>query len=236
MNLLIEQPGSLGDIFFIQKIIHILSKEYKIYHPVLPTFWSVGADQIINPAVSGPNIQLPSQYNVYKCSDHIKNNPYDVMTSKYQGLGMEWDDWSDYFKYERNLEREDALRKFLGVEKGDSYILLNRYYGFNSEMNGVYKQVPKDYDGKIIEMDPSIPGCKIFDWCWMFENAEEIHSVDTSIHYIMETLELKASKLTIHPRHYKYAKFIYDRILRQPWEWIDYTRDEWRKLAPMEAE
>ena len=61
MNLLIDQPGSLGDIFFIQKIIHILSKEYKIYHPVLPTFWSVGADQIINPAVSGPNIQLPSQ-------------------------------------------------------------------------------------------------------------------------------------------------------------------------------
>ena len=56
MNLVIDQPGSLGDIFFIQKIIHILSKEYKTYHPVIPTFWNVGADQIINPAVSGPNI------------------------------------------------------------------------------------------------------------------------------------------------------------------------------------
>jgi len=236
MNLIIDQPGSLGDILFIQKIIHVLSNDYQVYHPVNHTFWNAGIDQVINPAICGPNIQLPSEASVYKCSDYIKNNPYDVMTSKYQGIGMDWGDWSDYLKYDRNYEREDTLRKILGIEKGEPFIFVNPYYSVYKPMNGVLNQIPEDYDGKVIYMKPDIPGGKIFDWCWVFENAEELHSVDTSIHYVIETLDIKAKKLTIHPRHYKYAKFIYDRILKHPWEWIDYSRDEWKKVTPMEAE
>ena len=103
-------------------------------------------------------------------------------------------------------------------------------------MKGVYQQIPEGYDGKVVEMDPNISGGKVFDWCWVFENAEEMHSVDTSLHYVMETLDLKATRLTIHPRHYKYSERVYDGILKKPWQWIEYTRDEWREMTPMEVE
>lgn len=240
MNIIVDQAGGLGDIFFIQKIAAVLSQEHTVYHPVTPACWSAGVDQMITNSHIGAQgqLQLPSgEVGVLDLSNVPKpRGSWDVMGTKYDSVGISYDDWQDYFKYERNLEREKNLRKKLGLEKGDPFIFINPYYSVYKPMNGVYKQIPEGYDGKIIEMDPNIPGGKVFDWCWVFENAEEMHSVDTSLHYVMETLDLKATRLTIHPRHYKYSERVYDGILKKPWQWIEYTRDEWREMTPMEVE
>ena len=76
----------------------------------------------------------------------------------------------------------------------------------------------------------------IFDWCWIFENAEEIHTVDTSAMFVVETLDLKAKRMTIHPRHYQQAIPAINDILFKPWDFIEYDRDEWRKSCPNENE
>ena len=235
MNIVIQQPGCLGDILFIQKLLHVLSKENKVYHPIFPIFWQSGVDQLINPSIFGPNISIPQDYSVYNCSDHIQNHPNDIMTSKYDGINIDWKDWSSYIKYERNYEREDYISNLLGVVPGEPFIITNSYYGMNKTMTGLVKQLPKDYDGKKVEMNHNIPGSKIFDWCWIFENAEEIHTVDTSILYVIETLNTLASKLIVHPRHYIHTEQCLKKLFSKNWHWVKYEKDEWKKVFPMEV-
>jgi hypothetical protein len=240
MNIVIDQPGGLGDVFFIQKLCSVLSEDNVVYHPIIPTCWSAGVDQLITTTKIGPKGTLDIPYDNVKVINlsqvPMVRGSWDVMSSKYIAFDVSYDDWQDYFKYQRNYDREENLKKFLGLENGDPFILVNPFYSVYKVMGGVYNQIPEKYDGKIIEMNPNIPGGKIFDWCWVFENAEEIHSVDTSIHYIIETLDIKSKRLTIHPRHYKYSERVYDGILKKPWEWIQYTRDEWKEVNSIEIE
>jgi len=194
MDLEIIQPGSLGDIFFVQKLCKVLSQSYRVHHKILPIFWNTGVDQLTTPVNCGPNIQIPNEGLQYDPgSIAIGRDPAETMSCKYTEAEITYDDWADYLTYTRYPEREQRLREQLNIQEGEPYILANKYYGFNNIHRGVEKVIPKDYDGKVIWMDSSITP-KIFDWCWLFENAEQIHSVDTSIHYIIETLELKAKR------------------------------------------
>ena len=124
------------------------------------------------------------------------------MLKKYAVVDMDWSDWSSYVKYDRDYDKENELREFLGIQKGEKYILLNDMFGMYNVHKGVQRSIPEEYDGKIIKMNVYNEST-IFDWCGIFENAEEIHTVDTSILLIIETLKLKAKKMVMHPRHYK---------------------------------
>jgi len=230
-NLEINQPGSLGDIFFVQKLCKELSKEYNVFHSVTSQMWACGLEQLETHVNFGPNLSIPSDGLYYDCSGQYRGRPLeDVMTAKYLGCDMDWRDWADYFKYTRNHERETRLRELFNIKENEPFILANKNYGFNFIHNGVENSIPKDYDGKVIWMSPSITP-KIFDWCWMLENAEEIHIVETSINYIVDTLNLKAKKLISHPRHYEHTRMIIERLFSAPWQWVDYTEEEWKQYV-----
>ena len=49
------------------------------------------------------------------------------------------------------------------------------------------------FDSDIVKLQ-IIEGYTLFDWCKVFENAIEIHTVHTGINYILDKLELKAEK------------------------------------------
>lgn len=227
-NLEVVQPGSLGDIFFIQKLCKIFSESYNVYHFVFPHMWNCGVDQLETTFDCGPNITIPSDRFVYDCSAQAEGRPpSEVMTCKYDGAEISYDDWSNYLKYKRDFDREKHLKQKLEITDNEPYIIVNQYYSFNKIHNGVKNNIPKDYDGKVIYMNPNTTH-KIFDWCWVFENAEQIHSVDTSIHYLIETLDTKADELIIHPRHYYHSPLVYQGILNKPWKWIEYTEEQWK--------
>ena len=76
---------------------------------------------------------------------------------------------------------------------------MNQIYGSNQIHLGVKRDLPKDYPGKIIEMQVLMSPQFLIGG--IFENAEEIHTVDTSIQYVIESLDINA-KLVVHPRHY----------------------------------
>lgn len=72
---------------------------------------------------------------------------------------------------------------------------------------------------KVIEI--SLIGDKtLFDWCKVIENATEIHTVDTSINYVIETLNLKAVELNIYPRHSDHIKKCLGPIFKKPYKWV----------------
>jgi hypothetical protein len=232
MNYIIDLPGCLGDILFTLKIAEEYSKTGDVYWNVFPVFWNSGINRIISSANIGPN--QPTYLKgaqVIKLRDLTVSGDIEIMRKKYTSVGMDWSDWADYVKYDRNHDIENSLRLHLNIEKGDPFILYNDTYSFNNKHNGVINSIPKDYDGKLIKMQ-IFENLTIFDWCWIFENAEEIHTVDTSILCVIETLNLKCTKMTCHPRNYWQTILAINNLFKKPWQFIEYDRDEWRKYVP----
>lgn len=236
MNYCIDLPGCLGDILFTLKIGEELSKSGNVYWHIFPSFWDSGINRIKTSCNIGPNIPTHIENSkTIKLRDLTVGRDIEVMRIKYTSVGMDWNDWSDYVKYDRNPEIENALRDHLNIEDGEPFIIYNDTYGFNQKHNGVINSIPKDYDGKVINLQV-FRNLTIFDWCWIFENAEEIHTVDTSMMYVIETLNLKAKNMTCHPRHYLQAIPAINDLFKKPWQFIEYDRDEWRKCCPNENE
>lgn len=243
-NLFVKQQGGLGDIMFIQKLCKELSKTYEVYHPVTYHMWISGIDQLTTNVSCGYNIDIPklstkhSEKNpenilVLDLSNQACEGPHDIMKCKYRAVDIDWSDWSKYFTYNRDHDREKSLKELLGIRDGEPYILHNMWYSFNKPHHGVDLSIPEDYDGKIVYMNPSHTS-KVFDWCWILENAEQIHTVDTCINCIVETLDLKADTLVCHPRHYKNTEDCLRDLFKAPWQWVEYEEWLWREKVPKE--
>jgi len=234
MSLLVNQPAGLGDIFFIQKIISVLSEHDTVHHPVHPAFWYGGVDRVVTRATGGPFGPFPDStvINLDQSLPMLGVPNDQLMKSKYDLVGIDYGDWADYFKYMRVSYSEMQLADKLGVT--GPFVLVNPYFGPPYNRKAIYEtrgDVPDGYDGQVVEID-SRHASNIFDWCWLLENAEEIYTVDGSICYILETLDIKATRLTMHPRHYDYSKALYDGILKRQWQWAEYGEDR-RVDAPL---
>ena len=237
-NVIVLQQGGLGDIFFIQKLCKSLSKDFDVYHPVTQEMWDSGVCQLItDDVICGVNVTLP-QYTLamYDCSNQpMPNGSADTMTSKYASAPIDWYDWRDYLKYNRDLEREKSTKEMFGIKDGEPFIFANKWYSFRKPHHGVELTIPEDYDGKVIWMDPNSTD-RVFDWCWLIENAEQIHIVDTCLNYIIDTLDIKADTLICHPRHYKNTEPCVGKLFNAPWQWVEYERWLWREKVPEELE
>ena len=235
-NYIIDLPGCLGDILFTLKIAEEFSKTGEVYWNVFPVFWNNGIDRVISSANIGPNQSTYMEgAEVLKLRDLCPTYDSDLMVKKYQTAGIGWEDWSKYLKYKRDNDKENFLFESLNLKKGDPFILYNDNLGLDGKKHlGVKNTLPKDYDGKIIKMEV-IPGFSIFDWCSIFEQSEQIHTVDTSLQYVIETLSIKTIDLVVHPRHYLYTKPQVSKLFKKPWKWVEYDgfdKESWSKISP----
>lgn len=237
MKYCIDQPGSLGDILFSIKISEELAKTGEVFWYIAPCYWESGISRLkVSSNVNiGPDVpRYVPDSKVIKLTDLTERHDPNLMTKKYEVVGIGWGDWVDYIKYDRNYEIEKDFKDFLGIGDGERYILVNERYGANQQHFCVRKTIPEDYPGKIIEMN-IYNELTIFDWAGILENAEEIHTVDTSIQYVIETLSLNNTKLVVHPRHYKTTPIV-SKLFKKPWMWVDYDKKTWRECAPHESE
>jgi hypothetical protein len=226
----IHQPAGLGDILFCQKIAYkLIEHGHEVYWPMDKYTWV--NDYIKKEGLSWSSSPEPTLSLVLKHSIE-SNHPYDIMTCKYDMIGktlnhlspelhsIDWTDWVDYLKIERNTEKEDRLfYEVLGLKDGDKYVLTNKMYGVNQSRGDVGKSII-DKSLRIIELG-FINGYTLFDWCKVLENASEIHTVDTSINYVIETLELKANNLCLYPRHPDHILKCLGKLFKKNWNWID---------------
>jgi len=121
-------------------------------------------------------------------SNTIMKVPYkQVMKAKYDMYELDWKKWKNTM-YERDMEREEKLYKELGLEYGEKYNLVNT--SFRSDGSGKV-DINIDNSYKTIEMK-NIKPYSLFDWSYVIENATEIHTVSTSILFLLELLDLKA--------------------------------------------
>ena len=198
---LIRQSCGIGDIFFCQKIgYHYHNKGYRVIWPVIKEF-SYIRDYISNfeyPCVDNDfpfkDIYL-SNINSISESDNLLFIPLhghqlrcsSVMHSKYNLAGLLYHDWNKYFNFIRNQKNENRLfYDILNLKDKEEYIFLNRT--FASPPTSLTKNINLNTTKRIIELS-MVDDITIFDWCKVLENAAEIHTVETSLNYLIEKLD-----------------------------------------------
>lgn len=248
MNYLIKQPAGIGDIFFLQKAILCLN-EYTdpgaITWPVIDEFLWIKdylpiAYSLINFVPLSSNFDFKEEYlkpdpTVRKIGDTIIV-PFQhadwvfpgisVMDAKYKLIGLNIDDYIEYFEFERNKIREEHvfIRETGWPIEHRPYILVNRKYAsppdslicpyipeFN-EYNPERLVIEIDFQGKHKDYN-------MFDWCKVIENAEEIHFVETSFNFIIEKLEPKG-KLFMYSKHNPPSYNQVQHLFKQPWNYV----------------
>jgi hypothetical protein len=73
---------------------------------------------------------------------------------------------------------------------------VNKYFGSFSQLEA---DIQANTDLPIIEMR-TIPGYSLFDWAAVIEKADQVHTVSTSIIYILEQLELGQKPIHLYLR------------------------------------
>lgn len=137
------------------------------------------------------------RYLPLRWADSLCRVPYKwCMKSKYMLYKLPWEMWKDDAKYERNLEWEKTLSEHLGIKEGEQYNLINHTY--RADYKG-HVGIAVENGFKNVHMNV-LPGFSLFDWSYVIERAMTIHTVSTSIIYILELLKLTANAVHVYIR------------------------------------
>lgn len=209
-----NQFFGLGDIIWCQTLVKELAQGNPILWPVLPHFVE-GLNRAYPDITFVDYKSLPLDYenrNQYhttidgigeaivlplRWADTLLKVPYtQCMSSKYAMYGMDWQRWKEHAMWKRNEQQEDYLYWALKPPVSDNYNLVNCIFGSDSQL-----QVPIEVPNKLRDIRmQTYQGVSLFDWAKLLEQATEIHTVSTSIIYILELLDLQAPGVHLYPR------------------------------------
>lgn len=226
--LIIQQYFGLGDIIFCQTIAHdYIQAGYRVLWPCKPE-WVEGLRRAY------PDIEwmdyslLPINYENKKLyedkgftylplrySEALMTRPYKFhMQSKYEYLNKDWRRWKEKAMPRREFDKELWLYEHLGLATGEKYNFVAMEFGSNG--NGKI-EIDLDNGLKNIELKP-VPGFSLFDWCWIIQNAENIHAVSSSTLYLFEILDLKAKEIHLYKRSnevdFAYVDFLFTKLYK----------------------
>ena len=201
---LIYQPCGLGDILFLQKVAyHIKDLGYEVYWPVvhelawlndyIPDFnfvsWGDTETKLTGPPLPD-SVKFPfkEQYlqekqteitdELYYFQGFIPGDP--IMAGKYNQIDLDWSDWRDYVRFNRNKEKENSLfYDVLGLKDEDEYVFVNRTFATRPHLM-FYEPIsnsPDHYNCNVVEMS-IVPGYSLFDWFKVFAQAKKIHMIE----------------------------------------------------------
>lgn len=206
MNYIFNQFRGLGDILFIMQIAQEeVAKGNRVIIPVEPHYVEIGKHfpgvEIVDMETFPINYDIRHVYDAddykvipFRFANDILNVPYtDCMKAKY----WYWDDlqhdnyyincWERWrnFTFERFPDKEQELFEYLNP-KNEPFNFINR--NFRTNFSG--KSPIKVNNGLLnIEMRP-IKGFTLIDWSLILERASNIHTVGTSINYLIEKLDI----------------------------------------------
>lgn len=224
-TLVLNQPRGLGDIIFCQTLAHSFKKDgYRVIFETTPEYVE-GLNKAYPEMTFMSGICAPAHREVYekdgtitiplRFSDSLCGTPYkDCMKTKYWLFDKVWQYWKLHAMWVRNVEREkDLFYNVLGLKDGDVYTLVNENFKGNSRIK--IKGNPDVITLSIFMRN--IPGFSLFDWAMVIERASEIHTVSTSIIYILELLNIGDIPVHIYKREPDEKDHsYYDYLLTKP--------------------
>lgn len=194
-RLLIVQPFGLGDIIFTQTLIRSMGYT-DITWPVVDAYvddCNRAYPDIKFIPISKSPVDLNDKRDMVRAgyrtlpirfSDTIQSVPYNrVMAAKYDMFGAKWEFWRNKAMWNRDRKREQSLWDLLELE-GKSYTVVNNRFGWQGDKQVFIPEI----DGEAVQVR-NIHGYSLFDWAMVFERAWQIHTVSTSILFILDLLE-----------------------------------------------
>lgn len=207
-----------GDALFIITLLRQLSGDkYKILYPILPNYVE-GFNRAFPDITFMPFTMVNVNYNCreeyenehyrylpIRFAESILGQPYQkCMSAKYELFGLDHKTWKDNAKYERDIKREhDLFYNVLGIKEWEQYNLVNTFFGSDSQFK---VEINTNNNLRNIEMK-TIQGFSLFDWSMVIERATNIHVANSSILYLLELLELKASEVHLYCRKPQESNF-----------------------------
>lgn len=204
---LINQAAGLGDILLCQKIAaHVIDLGYNIIWPVVDQYNYI-SEYIQNPNINfcslndnfiGKEIYEKNGLEFIQTDNFIYlpiNNADRILPSKsmlyakYDYCQLSPDNWQDYFEITRNYDREKKILNHFNINPEEKYNVVNKIFATPPDTITNNSIIPKN-NYKTINME-LLGWDRIFDWMGVLENAEEVHTVDTSLTLIMVKLGIK---------------------------------------------
>lgn len=225
---LFKQPAGIGDIFFCQKIARVMiQNKYQIVWPLrkditwirdyirdiyFPSVEDTFPGKDIFDRGAGCVIEENGAFISTATAD-ITHNDGKIMSSKYSMLGLDYSDWQDYFKFERNLDKEDELYyNVLGLKDDSEFIFINNLY--NTDIRDSNLLSKEQFDMPVVELR-ILDSFTLFDWCKVLERAKKIYTINTSINYIIEVLDTTYDEYVIYAHDEKNKSEI-DYLFKKP--------------------
>jgi hypothetical protein len=223
----IKQPAGIGDVFFLQKIAHLYrEKDCKIIWALRDDIYWI-SEYISDIEWYKLSEDFPGK-NLFNYSGFTENDefvyidtstadvvfnadPTRIMSSKFGLVGLDHTDWANYFKFNRNREREDSLYyDVLNLKDDSEYVYVNDWT--NTDARRTTSLSSREYAYPVVE-NRFIDGYTLFDWTKVFENAKEIHSAPTALSFIVDTLDSDA-KVYYYPHDARQHKDVEDLFLK----------------------
>ena len=201
MKVIINQPFGIGDILFLNPLIKQLDIEQAIWPVVDHYYW-------IKDYISIDNLTFikASEFNLSNYRDYVEvplqhahsfiPQANDCMEAKYLLLEADPELWRT-LTFNRNKEKETQLKQHLNIHPNDKFIFVNNNFA-GPEYNYKVNIIPQS-NHKIIYQE-YIEGFTLLDWCGVLEQSIEIHTVSTSLFFVIEALNLENTLLHLYPR------------------------------------
>ena len=203
---IIKQPAGVGDVFFLQKIAHTYrQKGHEIIWPLRDDIVWI-ADYIPNITwcklsewSQGPYGKLFDYAGFAETEEFIyidastadrtfNTDPTRIMSAKFGLVGLDHKDWAQYFKFNRNREKERELyHDVLGIK--EDYVYVNDIT--HTDLRKTSSLAKAKYDYPVIE-NRVVDGFTLLDWTLVLENAKEIHTVPTAVCFMVDVIDTEA--------------------------------------------
>lgn len=238
---LFNQRAGLGDIFFLQKAAKFFKNNgFEVIWPIIPEFMFIKnyIDDIkfvdctssfpysnyygsSKPLFTDNFVYVPFDESHFMFGVSSMKGKYTLL--RYMGFDIDSENWKDYFTFKRYPDREEECKKILQINDED-FIFVNNM--FASPPDIVYRDVNIDTSNlKIITHKlEHIKMFNPFDLCWVLENAKQIHTVETSLCYLIEKLETKG-------KLHMYSRKIHGRLQNPDFSYVDHIyKKDWNYI------
>jgi hypothetical protein len=204
----IYQYRYLGDVIFVMAIAQkYLFAGHTVIFPIEDSYIATASIQKNFPGINFIPFSLfnkfecPGRPGIYEDKEKIIINLLGTgtynqhMGQKYRQLNLPVEYWRN-LKIERDSISENKLLAILNINKNEKFNLINEYYS-NKKTVQLIPAVKNNYRNIYLK---KIDGFNLFDWMGVIEKASTIHTVHTSIQYIIDTMPNVTDDLHIYPR------------------------------------
>lgn len=221
-RVLIDQPLFLGDIIFVMAIAQKYANEGHIVDfPLENEYYDIPIQKYFpNPNINYMRMEDFSEYKNYDNMIYIEDDKYiylplseswrrvrfQQMGNKYTFIGLPIKMWRDV-KIIRDYKRENKLFNKLGLIDGDKYNLINEHY--RKALIKVPISVNNGYKNIFMK---KIDDYSLFDWIGVMQRAQSIHTIGTSILFIMDLIENMPADMHVYKRNDGKLHDVYDYL------------------------